>query len=45
MTKFNLGESILGYHGPLLYIAKVLQVDVSGDKEMYFIHYQKWSKK
>jgi len=39
-------ETVLGFHGPLLYPAKVLQVDSKNKaKKQYYVHYQGWSKK
>jgi len=44
--EFVEDETVLGFHGPLLYPAKVLQVDTKNKtKKQYYVHYQGWSKK
>jgi len=43
---FKENEIVLGFHGPLLYPAKIIQVDNKDKKKLlYFVHYQGWSKK
>uniref|UniRef100_A0A2P2I5W6 Mortality factor 4-like protein 1 n=1 Tax=Hirondellea gigas TaxID=1518452 RepID=A0A2P2I5W6_9CRUS len=45
-TKFTEGEKVLCFHGPLIYEAKCLKVQVK-DKEKtikYFVHYAGWNK-
>ncbi|TPP64292.1 Mortality factor 4 protein 1 [Fasciola gigantica] len=42
--KYEPGEKILCFHGPLLYEAKCLDVKVKDDTVMYFVHYQGWNK-
>ncbi len=52
---FNPGDSVLAYHGPMLYEAKVrrcneatrqvLEVDANPGKEKFLVHYLRWNKK
>ncbi|CAL8072022.1 unnamed protein product [Calicophoron daubneyi] len=42
--KYEPGEKLLCFHGPLLYEAKCLDVKVKEDGVMYFVHYQGWNK-
>jgi len=44
-TKFQEGEKVLCYHGPLLYEAKCMAVDSKDTKQQYRIHYNGWNKK
>jgi hypothetical protein len=50
---YNAGENVLCYHGPLIYLAKVLKVQppAEGDEknavtgkegQHYFVHYKGW---
>ncbi|KAJ7074486.1 MRG-domain-containing protein [Mycena amicta] len=52
MAEYSTGESVLCFHGPLIYVAKVLKVQ-EGDPEkpdpvtgkpgaQYFVHYKGW---
>ncbi|VDP38256.1 unnamed protein product [Schistosoma mattheei] len=43
--KYEPGEKLLCFHGPLMYEAKCLDVKVKEDGVMYFVHYQGWNKK
>lgn len=42
--KFNEGEKVLCYHGPLLYEAKCVKSKKDNNSILYFIHYQGWNK-
>ncbi|CAH8489212.1 unnamed protein product [Heterobilharzia americana] len=42
--KYEPGEKLLCFHGPLMYEAKCLDVKVKEDGVMYFVHYQGWNK-
>jgi len=42
---FNVGDKVLAYHGPLMYAAKIIEVDVQGSEPRYFIHYDGWKRK
>jgi len=42
--KFQEGEKVLCYHGPLLYEAKCIAVDPKDGKLQYRIHYNGWNK-
>jgi mortality factor 4-like protein 1 len=44
-TAFVLGDKVLAFHGPLMYLAKVMDVDVAGPAPRYFIHYEGWKRK
>merc|ERR1712233_288487 len=44
MGKFQEGEKVLCYHGPLLYEAKCIRVDTKDGKLVYLIHYNGWNK-
>lgn len=40
------GEKVLCFHGPLIYEAKCLEVNVTKEKQVrYFIHYTGWNKR
>lgn len=43
-TKFTDGEKVLCFHGPLIYEAKCLKVQVKDKQVKYFIHYAGWNK-
>ncbi|XP_066990145.1 LOW QUALITY PROTEIN: mortality factor 4-like protein 1 [Macrobrachium rosenbergii] len=43
-TKFAEGEKVLCFHGPLIYEAKCLRVQVKDKQIKYFIHYAGWNK-
>ncbi|KAK7115438.1 mortality factor 4-like protein 1 [Littorina saxatilis] len=43
-TKFQEGEKVLCFHGPLLYEAKCTKVDVKDKQTKYHIHYNGWNK-
>ncbi|XP_020296986.1 mortality factor 4-like protein 1 isoform X2 [Pseudomyrmex gracilis] len=43
--KFQEGEKVLCFHGPLIYEAKCLKISINKDKQIkYFIHYAGWNK-
>ncbi|EZA61890.1 mortality factor 4-like protein 1 [Ooceraea biroi] len=43
--KFQEGEKVLCFHGPLIYEAKCLKSSINKDKQIkYFIHYAGWNK-
>jgi len=42
--KFAEGEKVLCYHGPLLYEAKVLKVQVKDKVPQFLVHYSGWNK-
>ncbi|XP_012936275.1 mortality factor 4-like protein 1 [Aplysia californica] len=42
--KFQEGEKVLCYHGPLLYEAKCMRVETREGKVQYMIHYNGWNK-
>uniref|UniRef100_A0A8C9GD10 Mortality factor 4-like protein 1 n=1 Tax=Piliocolobus tephrosceles TaxID=591936 RepID=A0A8C9GD10_9PRIM len=42
--KFQKGEPVLCFHGPLLYEAKCVKVAVKDKQVKYFIHYSGWNK-
>ncbi|BFY97680.1 hypothetical protein BsWGS_00720 [Bradybaena similaris] len=42
--KFQEGEKVLCYHGPLLYEAKCMKIEVKDGKVQYLIHYNGWNK-
>ncbi|CAG9766678.1 unnamed protein product [Ceutorhynchus assimilis] len=43
--KFQEGEKVLCFHGPLIYEAKCLKCTISKEKQVkYFIHYAGWNK-
>nr|CAH8876514.1 unnamed protein product [Trichobilharzia regenti] len=42
--KYEKGEKLLCFHGPLMYEAKCLDVKVKEDGVIYFVHYQGWNK-
>ncbi|XP_033209807.1 mortality factor 4-like protein 1 isoform X2 [Belonocnema kinseyi] len=43
--KFQEGEKVLCFHGPLIYEAKCLKSQVTKEKQIkYFIHYAGWNK-
>ncbi|XP_013415865.1 mortality factor 4-like protein 1 [Lingula anatina] len=42
--KFQEGEKILCFHGPLLYEAKLVKTEVKDKQTRYFIHYNGWNK-
>ncbi|CAD5118689.1 DgyrCDS7372 [Dimorphilus gyrociliatus] len=43
--KFQEGEKLLCYHGPLLYEAKCLKIDAEEGKSIkYYVHYNGWNK-
>lgn len=44
---FDVGEAVLGYHGPMLYEAKVKELKQEDPKDKksaweYLVHYQGW---
>lgn len=43
-VQFNEGEQILCYHGPLLYEAKCVKIDLKNKTPQYLIHYSGWNK-
>ncbi|XP_041075205.1 mortality factor 4-like protein 1 isoform X2 [Polyodon spathula] len=43
--KFQEGERVLCFHGPLLYEAKCVKVNIKEKQVKYFIHYSGWNKK
>uniref|UniRef100_A0A287DCM1 Mortality factor 4-like protein 1 n=1 Tax=Ictidomys tridecemlineatus TaxID=43179 RepID=A0A287DCM1_ICTTR len=42
--KFQEGERVLCFHGPLLYEAKCVKVAIKDKQVKYFIHYSGWDK-
>ncbi|EHB06202.1 Mortality factor 4-like protein 1 [Heterocephalus glaber] len=42
--KFQEGERVLCFHGPLLYEAKCVMVAIKDKQVKYFIHYSGWNK-
>ncbi|XP_023326394.1 mortality factor 4-like protein 1 [Eurytemora carolleeae] len=44
VEKWNSGEKILCFHGPLIYEAKIQTVEVQNGVYKYFIHYHGWNK-
>uniref|UniRef100_K1R0R5 Mortality factor 4-like protein 1 n=1 Tax=Magallana gigas TaxID=29159 RepID=K1R0R5_MAGGI len=42
--KFQEGEKVLCFHGPLLYEAKCVKFEVKDKVNQYFIHYNGWNK-
>merc|ERR1719319_590099 len=42
--KWEKGERILCFHGPLIYEAKIQEVEVANNIPKYFIHYKGWNK-
>ncbi|KAK3754955.1 hypothetical protein RRG08_004075 [Elysia crispata] len=42
--KFQEAEKLLCYHGPLLYEAKCMKLDIRDGKVHYLIHYNGWNK-
>lgn len=44
VPKYEAGEKLLCFHGPLLYEAKCLDVKIKDGGVMYFVHYQGWNK-
>uniref|UniRef100_A0A8I5YPT0 Mortality factor 4-like protein 1 n=1 Tax=Pongo abelii TaxID=9601 RepID=A0A8I5YPT0_PONAB len=42
--KFQEGELVLCFHGPLLYEAKCVKVAIKDKQVKYFIHYSGWNK-
>ena len=43
-SKFQEGERVLRFHGPLLYEAKRVKVAIKDKQVKYFIHYSGWNK-
>ncbi|KAK7496930.1 hypothetical protein BaRGS_00011910 [Batillaria attramentaria] len=43
-TKFQEGEKVLCFHGPLLYEAKCVKAEVKDKQVRYHIHYNGWNK-
>ncbi|XP_058798171.1 mortality factor 4-like protein 1 [Phymastichus coffea] len=45
VNKFEEGERVLCFHGPLIYEAKCLKVDITKENQVkYLIHYAGWNK-
>ncbi|KAM3877225.1 mortality factor 4-like protein 1 isoform 1-T1 [Diretmus argenteus] len=42
--KFTEGERVLCFHGPLLYEAKCVKINIKDKQIKYFIHYSGWNK-
>ncbi|KAK2894700.1 hypothetical protein Q8A67_011929 [Cirrhinus molitorella] len=42
--KFQEGERVLCFHGPLLYEAKCVRINIKDKQVKYFIHYSGWNK-
>ncbi|XP_066993241.1 mortality factor 4-like protein 1 isoform X2 [Anabrus simplex] len=42
--KFQEGEKVLCFHGPLIYEAKCLEAEVKDKQVRYYIHYAGWNK-
>ncbi|XP_050044748.1 mortality factor 4-like protein 1 isoform X2 [Dermacentor andersoni] len=43
-ARFQDGEKVLCFHGPLLYEAKCIKAQVKDKQTKYFIHYSGWNK-
>ncbi|XP_076350198.1 mortality factor 4-like isoform X4 [Tachypleus tridentatus] len=43
--RYQEGEKVLCFHGPLLYEAKCMKTQVKDKQMKYFIHYSGWNKK
>ncbi|XP_075732297.1 mortality factor 4-like protein 1 isoform X2 [Rhipicephalus microplus] len=43
-ARFQDGEKVLCFQGPLLYEAKCIKAQVKDEQTMYFIHYRGWNK-
>lgn len=43
-SKYTEGEKVLCFHGPLIYEAKCLRVQIKDKQIKYFIHYAGWNK-
>lgn len=43
-SKFTEGEKVLCFHGPLIYEAKCLKVQLKDKIVKYFVHYAGWNK-
>lgn len=44
-AEINENDSILAYHGQLIYEAKVLNTSIEGGEKAFFLHYKGWNKK
>jgi mortality factor 4-like protein 1 len=44
-ASFAVGSDVLSYHGPLLYPARIKEVEFKKGAPRYFIHYQGWNAK
>jgi mortality factor 4-like protein 1 len=42
--QFAEGETVLCYHGPILYQAKCIKTEIKNKVPQYFIHYNGWNK-
>jgi len=42
--KYQIGESVLCYQGPLIYEAKIQAIKTEGTNVLYDIHYKGWNK-
>jgi mortality factor 4-like protein 1 len=45
MAQFAEGDTVLAYHGPMIYEAKVVKVQEEGGSITFFVHYLGWNKK
>ncbi|UYV84114.1 hypothetical protein LAZ67_X001216, partial [Cordylochernes scorpioides] len=43
--KYKEKQKVLCYHGPLIYEAKCIKLDIIDDEPKYYIHYNGWNKK
>ncbi|XP_046996357.1 mortality factor 4-like protein 1 [Schistocerca americana] len=43
-AKFQKGEKVLCFHGPLIYEAKCLESEIKDKQVRYYIHYAGWNK-
>ncbi|XP_014670509.1 PREDICTED: mortality factor 4-like protein 1 [Priapulus caudatus] len=43
-TKFEIGEKLLCYHGPILYEAKCVKTQIKDKVVKYLVHYSGWNK-
>ncbi|EEB05342.2 Clr6 histone deacetylase complex subunit Alp13 [Schizosaccharomyces japonicus yFS275] len=44
MTTYKLGERVLCFHGPLLYEAKIIDLDDKEETPSYLVHYKGWKQ-
>lgn len=44
-TKYNDGDKVFCFHGPLLYEGKIQKIKVKEKVTKYFVHYSGWNTK